>query len=43
MSRESPGEPPRNRLEARWPIMAAVLAMLTITVLRPAELRITPP
>jgi len=43
MSRESPGEPRPNRLEARWPIMAAVVVMLTITVLRPAELRITPP
>jgi len=42
MSRESPGEPPPNRLEMRWPVMAAVVAMLTITVLRPAELRITP-
>jgi uncharacterized membrane protein len=43
MRRESPGEiPPPIRLEARWPIMAAVVVMLTITVLRPAEVRIAP-
>jgi uncharacterized membrane protein len=42
MSRESPGEIPPIRLEARWPIIVAVAAMLAITVLRPAELRIAP-
>jgi hypothetical protein len=43
MRRESPDEtPPPTRLEARWPIMAAVVVMMTITVLRPAELRIAP-
>ena len=43
MRRESPGEiPPPIRLEARWPIMAAVVVMLTITALRPAEVRIAP-
>ena len=43
MSRESPGESPEPiRLEARWPIIVGVLVMLTITVLRPAELRIAP-
>ncbi len=43
MRRESPGDTPSPiRLEARWPIMAAVVVMLTITVLRPAELRIAP-
>jgi hypothetical protein len=43
MRRESPGEiPPPIRLEARWPIVAAVAVMLAITVLRPAELRVAP-
>jgi uncharacterized membrane protein len=43
MRRESPGETPAPiRLEARWPIMAAVVVMLTITLLRPTELRIAP-
>jgi uncharacterized membrane protein len=40
--RREPGQIPPVRLEARWPIMAAVAAILTITVLRPAELRIAP-
>ena len=42
MRRESPGEIPEIRLEARWPIMAAIVVILTITLLRPAELRIAP-
>ena len=42
MRRESPGEIPPVRLEARWPIMAAIVVILTITLLRPAELRIAP-
>lgn len=42
MSRESPGAPPPIRLEARWPIMAAVAVILTITVVRPPELRVAP-
>ena len=42
MRRESHGAPRPIRLEARWPIMAAVAVMLTITVARPAELRIAP-
>ena len=42
MTRESSGEIPPVRLEARWPIMAAVVVILTITLLRPAELRIAP-
>ena len=42
MRPESPGEIPPTRLEARWPIMAAVVIILTITLLRPAELRVAP-
>jgi uncharacterized membrane protein len=42
MSPESPGEIPPIRLEARWPIMVAVVVMLTITLLRPAHLRVAP-
>jgi uncharacterized membrane protein len=42
MTRESSGEIPPVRLEARWPIMVAIALMLTITVLRPAELRLAP-
>jgi uncharacterized membrane protein len=42
MTRESSGEIPPVRLEARWPILAAIVVMLTITLLRPAELRIAP-
>jgi len=42
MRPESPGEIPEIRLEARWPIMAAIVVILTITLLRPAELRIAP-
>lgn len=42
MRRESPGEIPPVRLEARWPIMVAIALMLTITVLRPADLRVAP-
>ena len=42
MRRESPGEIPPVRLEARWPILAAIVVILTITLLRPAELRVAP-
>jgi uncharacterized membrane protein len=42
MRPESPGEIPPTRLEARWPIMAAIVVILTITLLRPADLRIGP-
>jgi uncharacterized membrane protein len=42
MRRESPGEIPPVRLEARWPIMVAIVVILTITLSRPAELRVAP-
>jgi uncharacterized membrane protein len=34
--------PPAERLEARWPILAAVLGIVVLTLLRPAEMRIFP-
>lgn len=35
------GRPPL-RLEARWPILVAVLGVVVLTVLRPAEMRLLP-
>ena len=35
-------ERPPLRLEARWPILLAVLCVMALTVLRPAELRVAP-
>lgn len=31
-----------QQLEARWPILAAVLVVMALTVLRPAEMRVAP-
>ena len=43
MRRESSGETPAPiRLEARWPIMVAIAVILTITAVRPSDLRIAP-
>jgi hypothetical protein len=35
--------PPPVRAEARWPMVAAVLAAIALTLLRPAEVRVAPP
>jgi hypothetical protein len=37
------GTPAERSLEARWPILAAVVVIMTLTVLRPAEIRVAPP
>ena len=43
MSQESGAGPPEPvKGEARWPMAAAVLAAMVLTVLRPAEVRIAP-
>jgi hypothetical protein len=35
--------PPPVRAEARWPMVAAVVAAIALTLLRPAEVRVAPP
>jgi hypothetical protein len=35
--------PPPVRPEARWPMVAAVVAAIALTLLRPAEVRVAPP
>lgn len=40
---DSPQEGNRpEKLEARWPILAAVLVVMALTILRPAEMRVAP-
>jgi len=44
MSQEDPDEVPLQvRAEARWPSVAAVIAAMVLTVLRPSEMRVAPP
>jgi len=44
MSQEDRDEvPPPVRAEARWPSVAAVVAAMVLTVLRPSEVRVAPP
>ena len=43
MSDESREDAPRpGNLESRWPVLAAVLIVLALTLLRPLEMRVAP-
>jgi hypothetical protein len=38
----TPGRARRGSIEARWPVIVAVLTVMVLTVLRPAEMRVAP-